>query len=145
MLVISFGTTAFETDDGDVHKLAVMEAIELGYRHFDTASIYGSEQALGEAIVEAVKLGLISSMDELFITSMLWLSDNHPNLVLHALCKSLYGSSLVLLLLALTACYPSLVVVNSGKSSSNLSNISKQGEYIFSLQGWVYYSLYLNK
>ncbi|XP_057719777.1 D-galacturonate reductase-like [Arachis stenosperma] len=105
MLVIGFGTTAFETDDGDVHKLAVMEAIELGYGQFDTASIYGSEQALGEAIVEAVKLGLISSMDELFITSML--------------C----GSSLVLLLLALTACYPSLVVVNSSKAHEQLKAV----------------------
>ncbi|XLR38664.1 hypothetical protein S83_023324, partial [Arachis hypogaea] len=89
MLVIGFGTAAFETDEGDVHKLAVMEAIKLDYRHFDTASIYGSEQALGEAIVEVLKLGLISSRDELFITFKLWLSDNHPDLVLPALCKSL--------------------------------------------------------
>ncbi|XLU27649.1 hypothetical protein S245_063715 [Arachis hypogaea] len=89
MLVIGFGTAAFETDDGDVHKLALMEAIKLGYRQFDTASIYGSEQALGEAIAEALKLGLINSRDELFITSKLWLSDNHPDLVIPALCKSL--------------------------------------------------------
>ncbi|RYQ95348.1 hypothetical protein Ahy_B08g090579 isoform B [Arachis hypogaea] len=66
-----------------------MEAIKLGYRQFDTASIYGSEQALGEAIAEALKLGLINSRDELFITSKLWLSDNHPDLVIPALCKSL--------------------------------------------------------
>ncbi|RYQ95347.1 hypothetical protein Ahy_B08g090579 isoform A [Arachis hypogaea] len=118
MLVIGFGTAAFETDDGDVHKLALMEAIKLGYRQFDTASIYGSEQALGEAIAEALKLGLINSRDELFITSKLWLSDNHPDLVIPALCKSLHHSSLVLLLLTLTARYPSLVVVNSGKVCS---------------------------
>ncbi|XP_057723885.1 NADPH-dependent codeinone reductase 1-4-like [Arachis stenosperma] len=117
MLVIGFGTAAFETDESDVHKLEVMEAIKLGYRHFDTTSIYGSEQALGEAIAEALKLGLISSRDELFITSKLWLSDNHPNLVLPALCKSLHNFSLVLLLLALTARYPSLVVVNSDPSA----------------------------
>ncbi|KAL4298488.1 hypothetical protein HN51_049171 [Arachis hypogaea] len=94
MPVIGFGTAAFETDDGDVHKQAVIEAIKLGYRHFDTASIYGSEQALGEAIAEALKLGLISSRDELFITSKLWLSDNHPDLVLPALRKSLQNLGL---------------------------------------------------
>ncbi|XP_072081720.1 ATPase family AAA domain-containing protein At1g05910-like isoform X1 [Arachis hypogaea] len=94
-----------------------MEAIKLGYRQFDTASIYGSEQALGEAIAEALKLGLINSRDELFITSKLWLSDNHPDLVIPALCKSLHHSSLVLLLLTLTARYPSLVVVNSDPSA----------------------------
>ncbi|RYR00788.1 hypothetical protein HN51_049170 [Arachis hypogaea] len=93
MPVIGFGTAAL-TDDGDVHKQAVIEAIKLGYRHFDTASIYGSEQALGEAIAEALKLGLISSRDELFITSKLWLSDNHPDLVLPALRKSLQNLGL---------------------------------------------------
>nr|XP_025608221.1 NAD(P)H-dependent 6'-deoxychalcone synthase isoform X2 [Arachis hypogaea] len=94
MPVIGFGTAAFETDDGDVHKQAVIEAIKVGYRHFDTASVYGSEQALGEAIAEALKLGLISSRDELFITSKLWLSDNHPDLVLPALRKSLQNLGL---------------------------------------------------
>ncbi|XP_015955912.1 LOW QUALITY PROTEIN: NAD(P)H-dependent 6'-deoxychalcone synthase-like [Arachis duranensis] len=94
MPVIGFGTAAFETDDGDVHKQAMIEAIKVGYRHFDTASVYGSEQALGEAIAEALKLGLISSRDELFITSKLWLSDNHPDLVLPALRRSLQNLGL---------------------------------------------------
>ncbi|KAL4355926.1 hypothetical protein AHAS_Ahas09G0035500 [Arachis hypogaea] len=88
MPVIGFGTAAM-SNDSDTLKAAVIEAVKLGYRHFDTASIYGSEQALGEAITEALKLGLISSRDELFITSKLWLSDNHPHLVLPALQNSL--------------------------------------------------------
>ncbi|RYR33487.1 hypothetical protein Ahy_A10g048086 [Arachis hypogaea] len=70
-----------------------MEAIKLGYRHFDTASIYGSEQVMGEAIAEALKLGLISSRDELFIPSKLWLFDNHPDLVLPTLRKSLHNDA----------------------------------------------------
>ncbi|XP_015938761.1 NAD(P)H-dependent 6'-deoxychalcone synthase-like [Arachis duranensis] len=88
MPVIGFGTAAM-SNDSDTLKAAVIEAVKLGYRHFDTASIYGSEQALGEAITEALKLGLISSRDELFITSKLWLSDNHSHLVLPALQNSL--------------------------------------------------------
>ncbi|MED6215991.1 hypothetical protein PIB30_003191 [Stylosanthes scabra] len=86
--VMAFGT-ASSSNDPEILKAAVIEAIKVGYRHFDTASIYGSEKALGEAIAEALKLGLIASRDELFISSKLWLSDNQPHLVLPALKKSL--------------------------------------------------------
>ncbi|KAF2309221.1 hypothetical protein GH714_001239 [Hevea brasiliensis] len=51
---------------------AVLDAISLGYRNFDTAAVYGTEQVLGEAIAEALKLGLLASREELFITSKLW-------------------------------------------------------------------------
>ncbi|MED6215985.1 hypothetical protein PIB30_003185 [Stylosanthes scabra] len=88
MPVIGLGTAA-ESNSTQPIKQAVLDAIKLGYRHFDTASLYGSEHALGQAIAEALQLGLISSRDELFITSKLWLPDNHPHLVLPALRKSL--------------------------------------------------------
>ncbi|KAF3453015.1 hypothetical protein FNV43_RR03448 [Rhamnella rubrinervis] len=88
MPVLGFGTAA-DSPDSAVMKTAVLEAIMLGYRHFDTAFLYGSEQALGEAIAEALKLGLVGSRDELFVTSKLWCSDAHPHLVIPALQKSL--------------------------------------------------------
>ncbi|MED6205324.1 hypothetical protein PIB30_016706 [Stylosanthes scabra] len=72
MPLIAFGT-ASSSNHPQIVKAAVIEAIKVGYRHFDTASIYGSEQALGEAIAEALKLRLIASRDELFITSKLWI------------------------------------------------------------------------
>ncbi|KAG4946772.1 hypothetical protein JHK87_042779 [Glycine soja] len=74
MPVIGFGTASMSPPS--TTRVAVLEAIKLGYRHFDTASIYGSEQPLGEAIAEALQLGLIGSRDELFITSKLWCTDN---------------------------------------------------------------------
>ncbi|WVZ18058.1 hypothetical protein V8G54_005380 [Vigna mungo] len=86
MPVIGFGTASTSPIDT---KEAILEAIKLGYRHFDTASIYGSEKPLGEAIAEALQLGLIASRDELFITSKLWCTDNFPNLVLPAIHKTL--------------------------------------------------------
>lgn len=89
MPVIAFGTAAVTNNDGEITKVAVIEAIKSGYRHFDTASIYGSEEALGEAVEEALQLGLIGSRDELFITSKLWVTNNFPHLVLPALQKSL--------------------------------------------------------
>ena len=68
---------------------AVLEAIELGYRMFDTASFYRTEEALGEAISQSISCGLIKSRDELFITSKIWLNDNYGDCVLPALQKSL--------------------------------------------------------
>ncbi|KAL6294426.1 hypothetical protein ACE6H2_002568 [Prunus campanulata] len=88
MPVIAFGT-ATDNIQPNLLKTAVLEAIKLGYRHFDTAAIYGSEQTLGEAIKEALKLGLVASRDQLFITSKLWSNDAHPHLVIPALKKSL--------------------------------------------------------
>ncbi|KAJ6996869.1 hypothetical protein NC653_013453 [Populus alba x Populus x berolinensis] len=70
-------------------KESILHAIELGYRHFDSASLYQSEVPLGEAISDALRLGLIKSRDELFITSKLWCSDGHKDLVLPALQKTL--------------------------------------------------------
>ncbi|KAI4382567.1 hypothetical protein MLD38_008517 [Melastoma candidum] len=70
-------------------KRAVLHAIKLGYRHFDTAALYGTEAPLGEAVEEAVSEGLIKSREELFVTSKLWCSDAHPGLVLPALRNSL--------------------------------------------------------
>lgn len=66
-----------------------IDAIEAGYRHFDTAAAYGSEEALGGAVAEAVRRGLIKSRGEVFITSKLWCTEAHRNLVLSALKRSL--------------------------------------------------------
>ncbi|KAK9217124.1 hypothetical protein WN943_005749 [Citrus x changshan-huyou] len=43
---------------------------------------YPSEQPLGEALAEALRLGLVQSRDELFITSKLWLTDSYRGRVI---------------------------------------------------------------
>ncbi len=63
--------------------------MEVGYRHFDTASYYRSEEPLGKAVAEALKRGLIKNRDEVFITSKLWCTDADPSLILPALKKTL--------------------------------------------------------
>ncbi|MGM1016874.1 MAG: aldo/keto reductase [Actinomycetota bacterium] len=50
---------------------AVSEALEIGYRHIDTAAIYGNEEGVGAAIA---KSGI--ARDELFVTTKLW-NDRH--------------------------------------------------------------------
>ena len=85
MPVMGLGT-APEATSKVTRKDAV---IRQGYRHFDVAAAYGVEKSVGEPIAEALKLGLISSRDELFFISKLWVTDNHPELIVPALLKSL--------------------------------------------------------
>ncbi|URD79715.1 oxidoreductase 1 [Musa troglodytarum] len=89
MPLIGMGTAVYPFAASETMRAAILRAIELGYRHFDTAAIYRSEEPLGEAIAEAVRSGAIESRDELFITSKLWCSDAHGHLVLPALQRTL--------------------------------------------------------
>lgn len=50
--------------------------VQMGYRHFDTAKIYGSEPAVGNALIEAILHGRVERED-IFVTSKLWGSDHH--------------------------------------------------------------------
>jgi len=55
---------------GKVCARMVEEAIKLGYRHIDTAAMYGNEAAVGEGLrASGVK------RDEVFITTKVWQSD----------------------------------------------------------------------
>ncbi|KAL5554430.1 hypothetical protein UlMin_041831 [Ulmus minor] len=89
MPVIGMGTSSDPPADAETTKAALIEAIKAGYRHFDTAFAYGSEKHLGEAIAEALRLGLINSRDDLFITSKLWPTFADRDLVVPAIKMSL--------------------------------------------------------
>lgn len=52
-------------------KKAVKDALHAGYRHIDTAAVYGNEEAIGEALAEVFSEGEILRED-VFITSKLW-------------------------------------------------------------------------
>ncbi|XP_026443628.1 non-functional NADPH-dependent codeinone reductase 2-like [Papaver somniferum] len=94
MPILGMGTAANPLVDSEEGKLAILNAIKTGYRHFDTAAVYQFEEILGEAIAEALQLGLIKSRDELFITSKLWPCDAHPDRVIPALRNSLRNQKL---------------------------------------------------
>ena len=47
------------------------QAINVGYRHFDTASYYDNEEFLGEAIQRAISAGVVKR-EELFIVTKIW-------------------------------------------------------------------------
>lgn len=52
--------------DPDETKAATLTALEVGYRHIDTAQMYGNESGVGQAVAES---GL--ARDEVFVTSKL--------------------------------------------------------------------------
>ena len=88
--LIGMGTATLEEGhDHDQVKAGIIEAIKVGYRHFDTSPLYQTEKALGEAIKEALILGLIKSRADLFITTKLWCNATQGHLVVPALKKSL--------------------------------------------------------
>lgn len=62
--VLGFGT--WQTPAGDTAKAAVQAALAAGFRHIDTAEMYGNEQSIGEALAESDL-----PRSELFITSKL--------------------------------------------------------------------------
>ena len=77
---IGFGTLNVQPDRAatrenvDTTARVVAEALEVGYRHFDTAQMYGSERGIGKAIAES---GV--PRDELFITSKLANGNHRPD------------------------------------------------------------------
>lgn len=73
---------------GEEVKEAVKNALEIGYRHIDTAAIYSNEEAIGAALNEIFESRKITR-DEIFITSKLWNDAHHPENVISALEKSL--------------------------------------------------------
>ncbi|CAJ2679434.1 unnamed protein product [Trifolium pratense] len=83
MPTIGFGTGSTPPQQ------TLLDAIEIGYRHFDTAAFYNTEEPLGQAVSKALELGLVKNRDELFITSKLWCTDAHHDLVLPALKTTL--------------------------------------------------------
>ena len=73
---------------GDIVIQAIINAIKMGYRHIDTAMIYDNEVEVGQAIAQAIDLGLCRRED-LFITSKLWNDRHDTDDVLPALEASL--------------------------------------------------------
>ena len=67
--VVGFGT--WQTPDGDVARESVKTALEVGYRHIDTAAAYGNEVSVGQGIKES---GV--NRHDIFLTTKLW-NDSH--------------------------------------------------------------------
>ena len=81
MPVLGFGT--FELDGRTVERM-VPEVLELGYRHIDTAQVYGNEDAVGRGIAAS---GV--AREQVFVTTKVWVDRYEPSELRASLNESL--------------------------------------------------------
>src|SRR5215813_1935999 len=79
---VGFGV--WEVPEGATTRNSVTAALELGYRHVDTARIYGNEADVGSAL----KASSVPR-DQVFVTTKLWNDDHGYDAALRALDASL--------------------------------------------------------
>ncbi|GEP46885.1 aldo/keto reductase [Microbacterium saccharophilum] len=77
------GFGVFKVDPAETERI-VSEALAAGYRHIDTAAIYGNEEGVGRAIAAS---GI--PREELFVTTKLWFEDQAGDKPLAAIDTSL--------------------------------------------------------
>lgn len=78
------GFGVFQVPDADICEQAVADALSVGYRLIDTASVYGNEQAVGATIS---KSGI--AREEIFVTTKAWISEMGYDNTLRAFDASL--------------------------------------------------------
>ncbi|KAF2359534.1 NADP-dependent oxidoreductase domain [Trinorchestia longiramus] len=67
---------------------AIKHAVDVGYRHFDCAMLYGNEAEIGKGLRSKIEEGVVKR-EELFIVSKLWNCFHRKDLVVPTLKKSL--------------------------------------------------------
>ncbi|MFK2889566.1 aldo/keto reductase [Dyella flagellata] len=80
-------------------KQAVKAALEVGFRHIDSAELYRTEGAVGDAVKEAVGAGVVKR-EALFLATKLWNNNHRPDRV-----KAAFEASLQRLQLDYLDCY----------------------------------------
>ncbi len=84
LLIPALGYGTWQAPNGNVAKDSVKKALELGYKHIDTAAIYGNEKSVGEGITES---GVERS--EIFLTSKVWNAERGYDKTLKAFEKTI--------------------------------------------------------
>jgi aldehyde reductase len=82
-----FGLGTMAAKEGNCVE-ATKHAIDVGYRHFDTAYLYENEAPVGQAIREKIAEGVITRED-VFVTTKLWCTYHEEAMVLKACQMSL--------------------------------------------------------
>lgn len=79
----NIGLGTFRLTDDQV-RASLLTGLELGYRHIDSAQIYGTEAAVGAALAES---GV--PRDELFVTTKIWIENLGSDRLIPSLRESL--------------------------------------------------------
>src|SRR5512136_368644 len=80
--ILGFGV--FQITDASICECSVVDAIQTGYSHIDTAASYQNEEAVGRGIKQS---GV--ARDKLFVTTKLWIQRNGYEGTIGALERSL--------------------------------------------------------
>lgn len=70
LTIPAIGLGTFDSDGDELYQ-AVLAALKVGYRHIDTATLYGNEESIGRAIKDS---GI--PREDIFLTTKLW-NDAH--------------------------------------------------------------------
>ena len=87
MPAIGLGTFGSEHISAEAVADAVKDAVLLGYRHIDCASVYRNESQIGSALQEVLRAGI--TREELWMGSKLWNDMHAEDDVFHACRQSL--------------------------------------------------------
>ena len=83
VIIPGLGYGTYQTPPEDAYR-AVTDALAVGYRHIDTAALYGNESGVGQAVKDS---GL--KREEVFITSKLWNTERGYDKTMAAFEKTL--------------------------------------------------------
>jgi alcohol dehydrogenase (NADP+) len=122
----ALGLGTWKSAKGEVYK-AVREAINIGYRHFDCALLYGNEDEIGEAL-NVAQLDHEVKREELWITSKLWNNAHKHEHILPNIKTSLRNLKLEYLDLYLihwpVALRPDVIFPAKGEDLASLKDVS---------------------
>ena len=82
MPMLGLGT--WQNEDPDQCADSVRTALEMGYRHIDTAQVYGNEESVGEGIEQADV-----PREDVFLATKVWKSSLNYDDVIHSTTESL--------------------------------------------------------
>ena len=82
MPMLGLGT--WQNEDPDQCAESVRTALEMGYRHIDTAQVYGNEESVGEGIEQADV-----PREDVFLATKVWKSSLNYDDVIHSTTESL--------------------------------------------------------
>ncbi|MFB5088777.1 aldo/keto reductase [Psychrobacillus sp. PGGUH221] len=78
------GLGVYKMTEPDIALQAITAALDVGYRHIDTASLYANEKEVGEAVRNSSV-----SREDIFVTTKVWNTDQGYDQTLKAFEKSL--------------------------------------------------------
>lgn len=80
----TFGFGTWENTDSNQCAESVADALDIGYRHVDTAQVYGNEDAVGDGIAAADV-----PREEVFLATKVWIENLGPDAVVASVERSL--------------------------------------------------------